>query len=157
VTDLVVIVFDDENSARDALKDLRKLEHEGAIHFEDTAVLSKDHNGKVHVKNEVSGTTETGAVAGGALGLLLMFLFPGVGIILGAAAGAAIGAMLGEGVDRNFVKELSQSLEPGKSALFLMIKAAQPAFVDALKPYKGQVYQTTLSEDVEKRLARALA
>jgi uncharacterized membrane protein len=157
MSDLLVIVFNDENQASDALAALRRLEHAGAIHFKDTAVLAKDHAGKLKVKNEVSSATETGAVAGGMLGLLLTFMFPVFGIAVGAAAGAAIGAALGDGIDRGFVKELSQKMEPGSSALFLLIAEAQPAVADALKPFSGKVYQTTLDRDVEERLERALA
>jgi uncharacterized membrane protein len=157
VSNLVVIVFNDEHQAGQALATLRGLEHQGAIQFDDTAVLSKAPDGKLHVKNEVSSATETGAVVGGMLGLLMTFLFPGVGILIGAAGGAAVGALLDQGIDRSFVKELSESLQPGSSALFLLVKHAQPAVVDALKPYHGSVYQTTLPEDVEERLARALA
>ena len=154
---LIVIVFDDEKQAGAALESLRRLEHQGAIQFKDTAVLTKDLDGKLHVKNEVSSATETGAVGGGLVGLLLTFLFPGVGLVIGALSGAAIGALLGEGIDRSFVKELSKSMEPGKSALFLLVRNAQPAVVDAFRPYSGKVYQTTLPEDIEERLEKALA
>jgi uncharacterized membrane protein len=157
VSDLIVIVFNDEQQARDALGTLRKYEHEGVLSLKDTAVLTKDAHGKVHVKNEASSATETGAVVGAVLGPLLAFMFPVVGIAIGALGGAAIGALLGDGVDRGFVKEMTTSLEPGKSALFLVIQDVNPAVFDALKPFSGKVYQTTLSEDVEDRLTRALA
>jgi len=157
MSDVIVLVLDGENSAEAALKSLRALEHEDAIHFEDTAVVRKDQKGKVHVNNELSGRTETGAVAGAFIGPLLMLVFPGVGLIFGALAGGAIGALLGEGVDRKFIKEVSDALQPGTSALFLVTKAIQPAVFDALKPFSGKIYHTSLSEDVEERLTRALA
>jgi uncharacterized membrane protein len=157
MSDLIVLVFDDEHQAGEALAALRRMEKEGAIHFEDTAVLVKDQKGKVHAKNEVSSATETGAVGGALLGLLLTFMFPGVGLAIGALGGAAVGALLGEGVDRDFVKDLSKSMQPGTSALFVLIKHAVPAVIDVLKPFKGTVYQTTLNEDLEERLQRAMA
>jgi uncharacterized membrane protein len=157
MSDLIVLVFDDEHQGPEAMAALRRMEKEGAIHFEDTAVLVKDQKGKVHTKNEVSSATETGAVGGALLGVLLTFLFPGVGLVIGGLAGGAIGALLGEGVDGKFVKELSQSMEPGSSAVFVLIKHAQPAVIDVLKPFKGKVYQTTLNEDLEERLQRAMA
>ena len=55
------------------------------------------------------------------------------GAAVGAAGGAAIGAVLQQGVDGSFVKEVSQSIEPGKSALFLEIGAGHPSAIDALK------------------------
>jgi uncharacterized membrane protein len=157
VSDLIVLVFDDEKAAFDALADLRRVEKEGAVQFDDTAVVSKDAHGKLHKKNEASTATEVGAVAGGFLGLLLMGLFPIAGIALGVLGGATVGALLDQGVDRKFVKEVSDSLEPGKSALFLLVRNANAAMLDVFKPYSGRIYQTTLSEDLENRLTRALA
>ena len=157
MSDLIVLVFDDEKAAFDALAGLRRIEKEGAVQFDDTAVVSKDHNGKLHKKNEVSTATEVGAVAGGFLGLLLMGLFPIVGIAIGVLGGAGVGALLGDGVDRKFVKEVGDSLEPGNSAIFLLVRHANAAMIDIFKPYTGKIYQTTLSEDLESRLTRALA
>jgi len=157
VSDLVVIVFTDESQGAEALAALRRLEKTGAISFKDTAVLAKDAEGKVHVKNEFSTATEVGAVVGGSLGLVLAFMFPVVGLTIGAIGGAVTGALLGDGVDRSFVNEVSESLEPGTSALFLLINQGNPAAFDALKPYSGKVIQTTLPAEVEERLDRALA
>jgi uncharacterized membrane protein len=154
---LVVITFDTEQDAAEVLKIIRRLEHEGVIKLKDSAVVSKDQSGKVHTKNELSSATETGAVAGALLGPLLMVFFPIAGIAIGAAAGAGIGASLGQGVDGSFVKEVSQSLKPGGSALFILIARGHPSAIDALKGHKGTVYQTTLPEDVEDRLRKALA
>ena len=157
MSSLVVITFDSEAEAAEVLQTIRGLEKQGVMRLADSAVVAKDASGKVHVKNEVSGATETGAVAGAIVGGFLTFMFPPLGIAIGAASGAAIGAALQQGVDGSFVKDVSQSLEPGKSALFLEIAQGHPSAIEALKPYKGTVFQTTLDPDVEDRLRRALA
>lgn len=157
MSDVIVIVFDGQQQASDALASLRQLEREDAVHFEDTAVVTKDQSGKLHVKNEVAGRTETGAVAGAIVGGMLTLMFPGVGLIVGALSGAGIGALMGEGVDKGFVKEVSEALQPGTSALFLVTKQVNPAVFDAMKPFTGRIYHTSLSEDAEDRLTRALA
>jgi uncharacterized membrane protein len=157
MSSLVVITFEHENEAAEVLGTIRRLEHEGVLKLADSAVVAKDLSGDVHVKNEVSSATEIGATTGALVGGLVTFFFPPVGIALGAASGAAIGALLGEGVDKGFVEEVSDGLPPGGSALFLVINSGHPSAIDALKPYKGTVYQTTLPEDVEDRLRRALA
>jgi uncharacterized membrane protein len=79
MADLVVVTFDIESDAREALHALRALEKEGVLHLTDTAVVAKDLDGKVHVKNEWSSGTEIGAVVGGAVGLLTSFFFPVAG------------------------------------------------------------------------------
>ena len=118
--DLIVIQFDDAAEAGAALQAIRDQHKENQIHLNDTAIVRKDPDGKIHKVNELSSATEIGAVAGGTLGLLLMFMFPIAGVAIGAASGAAIGAALGKGVDGKWVKEVTESLKPGTSALFLV-------------------------------------
>jgi uncharacterized membrane protein len=154
---LVVVTFDNVEDAKRALATFRDLERLGQISFEDTAIVSRDPDGKTHVRNEVSGTTETAAVIGGALGLLVSFLFPVVGVVVGAAAGAAVGALLHTGVEGPFVDEVKRTLTPGRSALFLVVRSANAdALVAALRPYEGDVLQTTLDPDLEASLRQAL-
>jgi len=154
---LVVITFEEEGTAAEVLKTIRRLEHEGVMKLSDSAVVAKDPDGKVHVKNEVSSATEVGAVSGAVIGGLLTVFFPVAGIAIGALGGAAVGALVHSGVDGSFVKEVSEGLKPGGSALFLIIAQGHPSAIDALKPYKGTVYQTTLPDDVEQRLRQAMA
>jgi len=61
MSDLVAISFDTEETATQALASIRALEKDGQIGLEDTAVVTKDADGKIHVKNEMSSGTETGA------------------------------------------------------------------------------------------------
>jgi len=157
VNQLVVVSFDHIDAARDALRTLRKLEQQGQIAFEDTAIVSRDPDGTTHVRNEVSGTTEMAAVVGGVIGALASFVFPVAGIALGAAAGAAIGASMGTGVEGTFVDELKSRLTPGRSALFLVVRSVNAdALTGALRPYEGEVVQTTVDPDLEAALAEAL-
>jgi uncharacterized membrane protein len=154
---LVVVSFDNVDAARAALASLRDLERRGQMSFEDTAIVSRDPDGTTHVKNEASGTTEAAAVVGGIIGAFASFVFPVVGIAIGAAAGAAVGASLGTGVEGSFVDEVKAKLTPGRSALFLVTKAVNAdALVGALRPFEGEVMQTTLSPDFEQALAEAL-
>ena len=155
---LFVISFDAEEDARAAMKALRGLEQAGKIHFEDTAIVTRDLDGTAHVRNEVSAATETGAAIGGGNGLLLAgVIFPVVGVAIGAAAGAAIGAMTHKGVEGRFVEEVKADLEPGKSALLLVTQRADEGLiVAALRPYKGKVIETTVDPEVRQALEDAL-
>ena len=76
---LVVITFDDEAQAGQALRSLRALEKQGLLKLNDTAVVAKDQSGQVRTQNEVSSATEIGAVAGAVVGGLLSFMFPPAG------------------------------------------------------------------------------
>jgi uncharacterized membrane protein len=157
MSQLIVITFDNPDDAGNALKSLRQIEKSGRLKLVDTAVIVKDAEGKTHVKNEVSSGTETGAVIGGILGPFLFFAFPIAGIAIGAGAGALVGKLFDTGVDQKFVKDVQAALEPNHSALFLVGDSADPnAALAALRPYKGEVYQTTLSTELEEQLREAL-
>jgi uncharacterized membrane protein len=154
---LIVIAFDHFDDARNAMKGLRGLEHERRIRFEDTAIVERDPDGTAHMTNEVSGTTETAAVAGAIIGGLLMFAFPPAGIAIGAALGAAVGASLGTGVSGDFVNEVKTTLRPGRSALFLVVKQSDAdSLMAVLRTYQGDLIQTTLDTDGEEALRQAL-
>lgn len=155
---LIVIAFDHFDDARSALKSLRALEGEGRVKFEDTALVERDPDGTAHVKNEASGTTEKATVIGAVAGALLSFMFPVAGIVLGAAAGAAIGAFLDTGVSADFISEVKGTLRPGRSALFLVAKESEAdATLAALREFRGEVIQSTLSSEAEDALRRALS
>ncbi len=154
---LIVVAFDHFDDAKTAMDALRSVERARRIRFEDTAIVQRDPDGTPHVTNEVSGTTETAAAVGAVLGGLLSFAFPPLGIALGAAAGAAIGVLLDTGVSGKFVDEVKTTLRPGRSALFLVVKQADlDATMAALRPYRGDVIQTTLDSETEDALRQAL-
>lgn len=155
---LIVVGFDHLDDARTAMRSLRSLEHQGRVSFEDTAIVERMPDGSVHVRNEVSGTTETATALGAVVGGLLFWFFPPVGVAVGAAAGAAVGIALDRGVSGPFVDEVKGTLTPGRSALFLIVRQADTdAITAALRPFGGEVLQTTLPSEAEDALREALA
>jgi len=156
MTELIVVSFDDLSAARAAMADLRRIEKEGLVKFEDTAIIERGADGQVHVKNELTGATETGAAVGAVIGGMVTFFFPVVGIAVGGAIGGAIGALMHSGVEGSFVKEVQAQLGVGKSALFLAVKSGTSGVITALRPYSGEVIQTTLEGDVEEALKDAM-
>jgi uncharacterized membrane protein len=154
---LVVVAFDHFDDAKTAMERLRSLERDGRIRFEDTAIVQRDPDGTAHVKNEVSGTTETATVVGAVIGGLVSFMFPLAGIAIGAALGAAVGVLLDRGVSRAFVDEVKTTLRPGRSALFLVVRESDAdATLAALRSFHGDVIQTTLDSEAEEALRQAL-
>jgi uncharacterized membrane protein len=155
---LIVVGFDHVEDARRALESLRGLERSGGIRLEDTALVERDDAGTPLVHNEVSGTTEKATAIGAVVGGLVTFMFPLAGATLGAAAGAALGRMFHSGVSGSFVDEVKATLQPGRSALFLVVRGADADAVrGALKPFSGEVIQSTLDSEAEEALRQALA
>jgi uncharacterized membrane protein len=157
MSEFIAISFDDADQAAAALGSVRSLEREDKIHLKDTAVVTKDADGKIAVKNEMSSGTETGAVVGGIVGAMLFLIFPVAGLLGGAIVGGLVGRAVSPGVDGGFVKEVGDDLPAGGSALFLLLKDGDVGLlIGAMRQYDGRVRQTTLDEEAERALEDAL-
>lgn len=158
MADLVVIGYDDEFKAEEVRLTLAKLQKEHLIELEDAAVVVKNKDGKVKLKQAID-LAAAGAVSGSFWGLLigLLFLSPLLGAVAGAAGGAIGGALTDIGVDDKFMKELGATFEPGTSALFVLVRKATPDKVlDEIAPFGGKVLRTSLSKDQEHQLQEVL-
>ena len=157
--DMVVIAFDTEDKAKEVLKTMKGVQHNGYMRMEDTVVVRKDADGKVHAKNAIDKTTKEGTTVGGFLGLFLGFLFGGPlgAMLLGGVIGGAFGALQRNGVDKKFIKDVSEAIQPGTSALFIVIRSADVAIaLAAFRKYEGTVLHSTLPEELEDSLKRSL-
>jgi uncharacterized membrane protein len=158
MSNLVVITFDGVEEAGKVRDSLRNLEKQGLLSLDDSAVIVKDAEGKAHIKNEMDRGVKVGAVGGGALGLLIGgLMFPIGGLLLGAAAGGLLGALFDKGVSRDFVKDVTNDLQPNTSAIFIIVREANAnAALSVLRQYEGNVYQTSLDSEAEKLVREAL-
>jgi uncharacterized membrane protein len=156
---LVAIAYPDQATAEEVRTTLANAMKEKLITLEDAVVVTRDAEGKIKLHQAVN-TTATGA-AGGALwgGLIgLIFLAPLLGMAIGAAAGGAAGALSDVGVDDNFLKDLGDKLEPGAAALIVLVQSVTPdKVVERIKPFGGEVIQSSLTHDAEERLQAALS
>ncbi len=130
------------------------------LELEDAALATKDEKGKVKIKqtleNQVAGSS---AVWGGFWGLLigLLFLAPIFWGLFGALMGYIAGKAGDIGIDDKFIKQVGESLDPGGAALFmLVVKATPDKVLERMKPFGGEVYQTSLSNEDEEKLKKAL-
>lgn len=154
---LVVLAFKDETGAEQVRDELVGLQKEYLITLSDAAVLVRKQDGKVKVKQAVN-LVGAGALGGAAWGLLigLFFLAPWLGLAIGAASGALAGKLSDTGVDDKFIKEVGETIEPGHSALFLLVEDwTEDRVMDQLAKYDATVLQTSLSEEDEAKLKAA--
>ena len=151
---LIAVVFDNEEEAFQVRETIRKGQKHSLITLDDSAVIVRDVDGKLHVKNEVDRGVKVGALWGSVIGLLISgLLFPVFGLALGALGGAAIGRMASDHVSKDFVKEVGESMQPGSSAIFYIFREDNvDAAVAAMRPYKGKVIHTSLSAEAEESL-----
>jgi uncharacterized membrane protein len=157
---LVAIAYPDEATAEQARATVGQIEDELIIKADEVAVISRDPDGKYHVHTSHSGlSTAGGAIWGGFWGLLFgtLFLIPFAGWAMGASLGALIGHLRDNAIDEGFQQQMRDHLQPGTSALFLMIEHLTPdKAIVALKQYGGTVITTTLSDADTRKLQEAL-
>ncbi|KPK10461.1 MAG: hypothetical protein AMJ56_07975 [Anaerolineae bacterium SG8_19] len=160
MSDLIAITYADEASGRGAFEELDRLQKMEVLTLEDAALAIKDQKGKVKVKQTLENAqTGSAALWGGFWGLLigLLFLAPIFWGLMGALLGAIMGKATDLGIDNKFIKQVGDSLDPGGSALFLLVVKATPDKVlPELQKYGGTVYQTSLSNEDEANLKKAL-
>lgn len=159
MSELIAIVYDDPHRAAEVLAQLRRLEHAHLLDLEDAAVAVRDAKGHLRI-NETSDLTAPGAAIGGLWGLLigLIFLVPVAGALLGAAIGAITGHYTDIGLDDHFVHQVSEQLQNGTSAIFMLVREVDPALVETeLSRFGGRLLRTSLSKDAEDKLKLALA
>ena len=155
---LIAIGYPDETTATAAGDEAERLAKDLIIQPDAIAVIRRDVNGHYHV------TTNHHAVAGGTAygmfwGLLfgMLFFIPVFGMAVGAGLGALMGKMTKTGIDKQFQEQVRGLIEPGTSALFLMVEKVTPdKAVEAMSKYGGTVIKTSLSKEGEKELQDAL-
>ena len=156
---LVVLAFNEEQKAEEVRLALLKMQKEYLIDLEDAVVVVKNDEGKLKLHQSVP-LVAVGASQGSFWGLLIGLLFgvPILGVLSGAAFGALSGKLSDYGIDDKFIKNLGETIEPGSSALFVLVKKATPDKVlEELSKFEGKVLKTSLTADAEAELATALA
>jgi uncharacterized membrane protein len=159
MSNLVVIGYDGQFKAEEVRLMLLKMQKEYLIDLEDAVVAVKDDKGKMKLHQAVN-LTAAGAATGGFWGALigLIFLNPLLGLAVGATAGAVSGALTDVGIDDKFMKDLAETMLPGNSVLFILVRRATPDKVlEELKGTGGKVLKTSLSHDDEAKLQEALS
>ena len=158
MADLIAIGYQDETTADLAADEARRLAHDLIIQPDAIAVIIRSKDGSYHVHTShhpVGG----GAVWGMFWGLLfgMLFFIPVFGMAIGVGMGALMGKLTKTSIDKEFRDQVRDMIQPGNSALFLMLEKVTPdKAVEAMSKYGGTVLKTSLSKDDEKELQDAL-
>ncbi|MBO0747608.1 MAG: DUF1269 domain-containing protein [Acidimicrobiaceae bacterium] len=154
MSDLIVIGYDNPQTARQAYEQVLRLQQDFIVDLRGLAIVDVDADGKTHVdtpRRMVGTSAAFGALWGLLLGLL--FFVPGM-VLLGGAIGAILGKLNQSGVNAEFRDRVDHLLEPGHSAVVIMAaKVTEDKFAAAMRPFGGTILQTSLSESDEQELA----
>jgi uncharacterized membrane protein len=158
--EMMVVAFEDEYKADEVLNTLKQLDVEATIDLKSAAVVKRDAEGKVRIKETKDFDAEQGAiggaVAGGLLGLLGGSLLKGA--ILGAAGGALAGKGIDMGLDDEYLKGVGESLGSGTSAIVALIsfERVERAMEELDKFEGGTILRHTLNDEVYQQLSDAV-
>jgi uncharacterized membrane protein len=154
MSDLVVLAFDSEDGALEMRDKLLRRKEQRHIPLADAAVVIRRQDGKVKIK-QLHSLVGAGAVGGAFWGMLIgvVFAAPWLGLAVGAAVGALRDRFTDIGVDDNFIKEVGNTIEPGHSALFLLVVSSiDDMLVEDLKGTNAKILKTSLSQADEAKL-----
>lgn len=160
MADLIAIEFDEPETAFELRAELMKFQKEYLIEMEDVVVVTREGDGKPKL-HQVTNLTAAGATGGMMWGALvgLIFLNPLLGAAVGGGAGAISGWLTDIGINDKTIREMSEGLPPGGSALFVLVRRATGdkvlARLDAFRE-KGRVIHTSLSAEQEEALRKLI-
>lgn len=179
--ELTVVGFKkDMYRASEVLNQLLRMNEDWTVDLHDAVAVYRDYNGKLRVDQSYRMTTREGAgwglLWGSLIGALLAAPFTGGAstavvagsIAAGAAGGGAVGAGAGAmdaswwkdefGIPEEFVQQVGAMIEPGDSAVFALLRTANPEVVaEQFRGYGGAILKTTLNKDQQKMVEKVLS
>jgi uncharacterized membrane protein len=147
----VVVVFPSETRAYQGARAVKELHREGSLTLYSLAVLVKDAQGKLAIKDADDRGPLGGGVGALAGGLAGVVTGP-VGMLAGSLGGALIGSLFDVanlGVGADFLEKVSSELSSGKSAVVAEIVEGWTTSLDARMEALGGVVLRTWRGDFE--------
>jgi uncharacterized membrane protein len=153
---LVVAAFKDEDSAKEALMELKQAQKEKLIKIENAAVLRKDERGKLHIKETRDMGGGKGAVLGGVGGAAIG-LIAGPALVVPVAVGALLSGLAAKLRDSGFsnqrLEALGIGLQPGTSAIVAVVEHTWVAQIEeALAEAEADVITAEIQADIAQQL-----
>ncbi|MGD9092720.1 MAG: DUF1269 domain-containing protein [Anaerolineales bacterium] len=154
---IIVYKFDLPDGAEKMLNLVKVLSNQRSIHVDDLAIVTWPHGAKKprteHLHDMVGGEALGGAFWGMLFGLI--FFIPFFGMAVCAAMGALVGKFSDYGIDKEFIRSVSDKVTEGTSALFFMSRdGALDQLSDAIKKqgWQLEIITTNLSKEQEQLL-----
>ena len=159
-TKLLALVFDDLYKADEARAALLRMEGEGLLELDETAVIVNKDGEKMRISQDINIVSKR-QQAGHMLGILAANLTGTMPFILaGTVAGRLIGRFTDNGVTNSFINQVKKELAPGTSALLLCARSdaeRRAKVIERLRPFGPKLLQSNLPPELEQELEQALS
>jgi uncharacterized membrane protein len=151
--ELLILSLAQADQAEAALQVLKQAIRRKEISILNAAVLVKTEDGRVSLKEVEDIGSKRGALFGAISGGLIGLLGGPVGVVIGAVAGAASGSVAARWLDMGFpdeyLKKVQASLQPGSSALLILLERAYVDLVtQALTKFSGELLRLELTDEM---------
>jgi uncharacterized membrane protein len=155
---VLAINFAQDPNAYEALTTLKELDGQGQVALQGAAVVLRNEDGGIDIKDEIGDTGYEGTATGGIVGLIVGILGGPFGVLLGGATGVLIGSLFDlDDLDEteSVLGEMSRSVRVGHDAVLAQVNEQSPEVVDsAMERLGGTVVRRPL-DDVEAEIAAA--
>ena len=180
MAELIVVGFKNQMyRASEVLNELLSMNDDWVLDLHDAVAVYRDYNGKLRVDQSYQMTTGQGAAVGGLWGLLIgaTLAIPFTAgasaaaaagaVAAGAIGGTALGAGAGAadasswkdefGIPEDFVQQVGVLIQPGDSAIYAILRVANPEIVeDQFRGYGGTILSTNLTRDQQAKVEKVL-
>ena len=153
---MLVAAYTDPNAGAQALDALKDAKSQGAFDYDDAAVVSRDADGNVHIKETGDMSTGKGAGIGALIGGVIGILGGPAGIAIGAGAGAAIGGIAAHsdaGFNNETLERIGAALPAGTSSLAV---TTSRDFVEAVRQEAGDDNVASAAEEISAGIKASL-
>ena len=153
---VIAVSFAEDANAYEALTNLKELGDQGQVGLAGAAVVVREDDGKIVVKDEVGDIGYTGTATGGIVGLIIGILGGPLGVLLGGATGVLIGSLFDlDDADEteSVLEEVSRSARVGRATLMADVSEESPDVVDAAIGRLGGTIVRRPLADLEAEIA----
>ena len=155
---VIVVNFSDDHNAYEALTALKELDSQQQVNLAEAAVVIRNEDGQVEVKDDVEDRPYAGTAGGGVVGLLIGIIGGPLGILIGGATGLLVGSLFDiSDADHteSALSDVSKSVRVGRAALLAEVSEQATEVVDvAMQNLGGEVLRRS-TDDVEAEIAAA--
>ena len=159
---LIAVKFDEPLMAQELLLAFARLAKRNDIDIEDAAMVFKDEDGRIRLRQTRDVMPGQGAASGGWVGALVGIIGGPLGVLAGGALGAAAGGLFAKlrdvGIDDEHMKEMGEQLDRDSAALFVLLNEYDvTAVAMEFRRFDGELFYSTADEAITQRFRDELA